>query len=212
MVVFILVIGGIYAGWFTPTEGAAVGAAGTGAIAFLRGTLGWRELGDAILATAVSTGFIFFIVLGAGVFNTFLAFSQLPQAAADSIAASGHSPWLVLTVILLLYLVFGCLMDSLSMVLLTVPIFLPIIMRLDFGLSPEETALWFGIIVLIVVEVGLITPPVGLNLFIINSMAPEVPIAATYRGVLPFIASDLIRTALLVVFPPITLLLVRLLW
>ena len=98
------------------------------------------------------------------------------------------------------------------MILLTVPIFFPIIMRLDFGLSPEETALWFGIIVLIVVEVGLITPPVGLNLFIINSMAPEVPIAATYRGVLPFVASDLIRTALLVIFPPITFFLVRLLW
>jgi C4-dicarboxylate transporter, DctM subunit len=107
---------------------------------------------------------------------------------------------------------FGCVMDSLSMILLTVPIFFPIVSALDYGLGPEEFALWFGIIVLIVVEVGLITPPVGMNLFVINSMARDVPILQTYSGVMPFVASDLVRTAILVMFPGITLALVRLLY
>ena len=115
---------------------------------------------------------IFFIILGAGSFNSFLAITRLPVFAADWVGGLAVAPVMVLLVILLIYLVFGCVMDSLSMILLTVPIFFPIIMTLDFGLTPEETALWFGILVLIVVEVGLITPPVGMNLFIINSMAP----------------------------------------
>ena len=208
LAIFLLVIGGIYAGWFTPTEGAAVGAAGTGLIAWLNGGLDWRGLREAILATAVSTGMIFFILLGAAVFNSFLAFSQLPQEAARVIGDSGYSPWLVLVVILLCYLIFGCVMDSLSMILLTIPIFFPIIMALDFGMTPEQTALWFGILVLIVVEVGLITPPVGMNLFVINSMSGGVPIGQTYRGALPFICSDFLRVGLLVLFPSLSLFLV----
>ena len=118
----------------------------------------------------------------------------------------------VLIVILLCYLVFGCVMDSLSMILLTIPIFFPIVSALDFGLPPEEMALWFGVIVLIVVEVGLITPPVGMNLFVINSMAPDVPLARTYGGALPFVLSDVLRVALLVLFPTLSLGLVRLLY
>ena len=116
---------------------------------------------------------------------------------------------LVLVLILVFYLIFGCLMDSLSMILLTIPIFFPIVSALDFGLPPEEFALWFGIIVLIVVEVGLITPPVGMNLFVINSMAPDIPLSQTFRGVMPFIASDILRVAILVLFPSLTLFLVR---
>ena len=212
LVIFLLVIGGIYAGWFTPTEGAAVGAAGTGVVALLHGGLSWRGLAEAIGATAVSTGMIFFIVLGAALFNGFLALSQLPQAAALYVGGLEISPWSVLALILLCYLVFGCVMDSLSMILLTIPIFFPMVMALDFGLGAEETALWFGIIVLIVVEVGLITPPVGMNLFVINSLAEGVPMARTYVGVLPFVGSDLVRVAVLVAFPVLTLGLVRLLY
>lgn len=212
LLIFLLVIGGIYLGWFTPTEGAAVGAAGTGLIALINGGLGWRGLGKCITGTAISTGMIFFIVLGAVVYNGFLAFSQLPQEAALTIATMGVSPWLVLVVILLCYLVFGCVMDSLSMILLTIPIFFPIVSALDFGLPAEEMALWFGVIVLIVVEVGLITPPVGMNLFVINSMAPDVPLSRTYGGALPFVLSDMIRVAILVLFPTLTLGLVRLLY
>jgi tripartite ATP-independent transporter DctM subunit len=211
LVIFLLVIGGIYAGWFTPTEGAAVGAAGTGLVALVNGGLSWRGLGEAITGTAVSTGMIFFIVLGAAVYNGFLAFSQLPQEAANTVATLGVSPWLVLLAILACYLVFGCVMDSLSMILLTIPIFFPIVSVLDFGLPAEEMALWFGVLVLIVVEVGLITPPVGMNLFVINSLAPDVPLSRTYGGALPFVLSDLIRVAILVAFPAITLGLVRLL-
>lgn len=117
----------------------------------------------------------------------------------------------MLAVILVLYLEFGCVMDSLSMILLTVPIFFPIISALDFGLTPEETAIWFGILVLIVVEVGLITPPVGMNLFVINAMDPATPITQTYKGVMPFVVSDIVRTVILVMFPSITLFLMRLL-
>ncbi|MBL4597366.1 MAG: TRAP transporter large permease subunit, partial [Rhizobiaceae bacterium] len=144
--------------------------------------------------------------------NGFLALAQVPQEVAEWVTVQGLSPWTVLTLILLIYLVLGCVMDSLSMILLTIPIFFPVISGLDFGLSPDELAIWFGILVLIVVEVGLITPPVGMNLFVINAMAKETPIAATYRGVLPFVASDLIRTSILVAFPSITLFLMRLLY
>ncbi len=128
-----LVVGGIYRGWFTPTEGASVGAAGTAIIALLNGGLTWRSLRRAsILATAQATAMIFFIVLGAGVYNAFLALSQVPQELSSFVVAQGFSPWMVLSLILLFYLVFGCLMDSLSMILLTIPIFFPVIIQTGF--------------------------------------------------------------------------------
>lgn len=205
IVIFLAVVGGIYSGLFTPTEGAAVGAFGTGLAAWFSGGLNAKTLREAIYGTAIATGMIFMIVLGAGLYNTFLALSQLPQELAQWVIGLGLSPWVVLAVVLIVYLLLGCVMDSLSMILLTIPIFFPMIMGLDFGLTPEETAIWFGILVLIVVEVGLITPPVGMNLFVINNMARDVPIAHTYRGVLPFVISDLVRTAILAAFPGITL-------
>lgn len=208
--IFLVVVGGIYSGLFTPTEGAAVGAFGTGLSAWLRGGLGKKQLVCALLDTAKATGMIFMIVLGAGVFNTFLALSQLPQALAQQVAGAGLGPWAVLAVIVSVYLVLGCVMDALSMVLLTIPIFFPIVSVLDFGLTPEELAIWFGILVLTVVEVGLITPPVGMNLFVINSLAREVPMAHTYRAVLPFVASDLVRVFLLAAFPIISVFVLRL--
>ena len=206
--IFLLVVGGIYAGLFTPTEAAAVGAAGTGIAALLSRQMTWAKLRQAVLSTASSTGMIFFIVLGAGVFNGFLALTQLPQHSAAWVAEQGFSPWVVLAAVLVMYLIFGCIMDSLSMVLLTVPILFPIMSALDFGLSPDEFGLWFGILVLIVVEVGLITPPVGMNLFIINSMSRGIPIGETYRGALPFVVTDILRVTLLCAFPSITLWLV----
>lgn len=209
LLVFMLVVGGIYLGWFTPTEGAAVGAAGTGLIALLNRGLNLNTLVESFVATGRSTAMIFFIVLGAAFYNGFLALTQVPQELAEYVSGLGLSPWLILTVILVLYLLFGCVMDSLSMILLTVPIFFPIISELNFGLTAEETAIWFGIIVLIVVEVGLITPPVGMNLFVINSMDRTTPISATYRAVLYFVASDIIRVIILVAFPSITLFLLR---
>lgn len=205
LLVFALVVGGIYVGWFTPTEGAAVGAAGTGLIALVSGNLGWRVFMEAIIHTAMSTAMIFFIVLGAGFYNSFLALSQVPQELSSWVVGQGFSPWTVLTLILVFYLVFGCLMDSLSMILLTIPIFFPVVSAMDYGMSPEHMAIWFGILVLIVVEVGLITPPVGMNLFIINAMDRQTAMKDTYKAVIWFVSSDIIRVAILVLFPAITL-------
>lgn len=205
LMVFSLVVGGIYNGWFTPTEGAAVGAAGTGLIAFLNRGLNWDTLVESFLVTAKSTAMIFFIILGAGFYNGFLALSQVPQEISNFVVSQGLSPWMVLTLVLLFYLILGCLMDSLSMILLTIPIFFPVIVGLDFGMSQEQIAIWFGILVLIVVEVGLITPPVGMNLFVINAMDRMTPMVETYKVVMYFVASDIIRVVLLVAFPIITL-------
>lgn len=205
LLVFGAVVGGIYFGWFTPTEGAAVGAAGTGLIALVKGNLTWVILKDCIISTATSTAMIFFIVLGAGIYNGFLALSQVPQELSNWVIGLGLGPWMVLCLILAFYVVFGCLMDSLSMILLTVPIFFPVILGLDFGMSAEHVAIWFGILVLIVVEVGLITPPMGMNLFIINAMDRTTPMVETYRAVIWFVGSDIVRVILLVAFPAITL-------
>ena len=205
LLIFIAVVGGIYGGIFTPTEGAAVGALGTGIIAFLNGGLTFRSTLESFTATAKSTAMIFFIVLGAAFYNGFLARTQVPQELSQFVLDQGFSPTTVLIAMLVLYLVFGCFMDSLSMILLTVPIFFPVMMALDFGMSAEHVAIWFGILVLIVVEVGLITPPVGMNLFVINAMDRETPMIETYKAVLYFVVSDLLRVALLVAFPAITL-------
>jgi len=208
LLVFGLVVGGIYNGWFTPTEGAAVGAAGTGVIALVSGRLGLGALRDSLMQTATGTGMIFFIVLGAAFYNGFLALTQVPQELSTWVAWQGFSPMMIMVMILVFYLILGCLMDSLSMILLTVPIFWPVISTLDFGMTPDHLAIWFGILVLIVVEVGLITPPVGMNLFIINSMDRTTKITATYRAVLCFVASDIIRVVILLMFPIITLILI----
>ncbi len=206
-VIFIVVIGGIYGGVFTPTEAAAFGVLGTGALAIWNG-ITRAQLAESLTGTAVATAMIYMILVGADVFNAFLTQTQLPQTLAQYVGATGYSPTLILVLILVMYLILGCVMDALSMILLTIPIFFPVIMALDFGMTPEHTAIWFGIITLIVVEVGLITPPVGLNVFIINKLAGDVPLRETYRGVLPFLISDFIRVAILVAFPVLTLFLV----
>ncbi len=211
LVIFALVMGGIYFGFFTPTEGAGVGAFGTFLIAVTRGGMRLSGFIEALLGTAQTTAMIFLILLGAAIFNAFLGFSQLPIYAADFFGSSGLAPITILLGMIALYILLGFVMDSLSMIFLTVPIFWPIIAGLDFGLGEEETKLWFGIISLIVVEMGLITPPVGLNVFIINSMARDVPMIETFKGVIPFFCSDIVRVAILIAAPVITLILPRLL-
>lgn len=205
MAIFLIVVGGIYSGIFSPTDGASVGAAAMFFLALRSGEMTWPVFKKAVIETAKSTAMIFFIVVGAAMYNGFLALTHVPQDLASWIGGQGFHPMLVLWIILLFYLVFGCLMDSLSMILLTIPIFFPIIAELDFGMSAEHVAIWFGILALIVVEVGLITPPVGMNLFIINAMERQTPIYETYKAVLFFVASDLLRVVLLVSFPAITL-------
>jgi TRAP-type C4-dicarboxylate transport system permease large subunit len=165
---------------------------------------------DVIQSTAITSGMIFLVLLGAEFFNSFIALTQLPVLLASFVTEGGFSPLVVVAAILLLYLLLGCLMDSMAMILLTIPVFFPLIMTLEFGMSAEETAIWFGILTLIVVEVGLITPPLGLNVFIINKMAGDVKISDTFRGVVPFLLSDVLRVILLFSFPGISLFLIRL--
>lgn len=198
---FVLVLGGIYAGVFTPTEAAAFGVVGTAAIAFGLNRAKLADLLQSLVETAVTAGMIFMILIGADMFNGFMALSGLPQALAESITTSGLSPMLIMVAILGVYLVLGCLMDSLSMILLTIPIFFPVVMALDYGMTTEQTAIWFGILALIVVEVGLITPPVGMNVFVINKLAVDVPMAQTFKGVVPFLLSDAVRIGFLLMFP-----------
>ncbi len=208
LAIFGLVVGGIYLGWFTPTEGAAIGAAGTGLAALFAGNLTWAMFRESLFGTARTTAMIFFIIFGAALYNSFLALSGVPQYMSSFVLEQGFSPWFVLSIVLIFYLIFGCVMDSLSMILLTVPIFFPVISAMDFGMTPEQVAIWFGILVLIVVEVGLITPPVGMNLFIINAMDRETPMMQTYKSVLFFVGSDIVRVIILVLFPAITLFLI----
>ena len=211
IVIFALVIVGMYRGWFTPTEAAAVGAFGTGVLAVLHGGMRLTGIARCLRGTATTSAMIFLILLGAETFNAFLAQTRTPMLLAEAIRNSGLTPMLVLLAMLALYLVLGCVMDSMSMLLLTIPIFYPIIAGLDFGMPREETLIWFGILSVVVVEVGLITPPVGMNVFVINGMARDVPMIESFRGVLPFLISDIIRIAALIAFPVVTLGLVRLL-
>ena len=201
----------LYLGWFTPTEGAAVGAAGTGIMAIFSKHFSYRNLIEVIQETAVTAAMIFLVLLGAEFFNSFIALTRITNLLAETVIEYNFPPFLIVAIILVIYILLGCLMDSLAMILLTIPVFFPIIVQLDFGMSVEETAIWFGILTLIVVEVGLITPPVGLNVFIINKLAKDVPIVDTFKGIVPFLLSDFLRVILLFCFPSITLILVRLL-
>jgi C4-dicarboxylate transporter DctM subunit len=204
------VLGGIYGGWFTPTEAAAIGTVGTGICAFTLGKMRLAEFKEVLLGTGVTTAMIFMILLGADVMNAFLALSQLPNTLAEVIGGSGLPPFLILAGILVLYLILGCVMDTMSMILLTIPIFFPVIMGLDFyGLDQTEKAIWFGILALMVVEIGMITPPVGMNVYVISSMAKDISMREAFRGVVPFLISDVTRVIILVLFPSITLCLVR---
>jgi len=203
-VIFMSVIGGIYVGIFTPTEGAAVGAAATAALSVTAGGMRLRGLAAAVLETAKITGMIFLILIGAEFYSSFLALSQLPQELSQWITGQGWSPIIILIVIIVIYLFLGCVMDGLAMILVTVPVFLPLILQLDFGMSSEAVAVWFGILVLIAVEVGLITPPIGINVYVINSMAEGVPITETFKGIVPFFLSDLVRIAIIIFVPATT--------
>jgi C4-dicarboxylate transporter, DctM subunit len=211
IMIAIVVVGGIYGGIFTPTEGAAVGAITMLAVALLGGKLSIKDAFEALRQTAETSGMIFIILLGAEVFGAFLSLSRLPTTAADLIGNSGLSPYVVIIGMMIFYILLGAVMDELAMILITLPVFFPVVQALDFGMSPDDVAIWFGILVLIVVGIGLTAPPIGLNVFVISAIAKGVPISATYRGVLPFLVADVVRLGLIIAFPPITLWLVRLL-
>ncbi|MBL8487475.1 MAG: TRAP transporter large permease [Rhodocyclaceae bacterium] len=212
LLIFTVVIGGIYGGFFTPTEAAAIGTIATGVVAWYSGGLKGRGFLECVYGTAQATGMMFLILLGADVLNVFLALTQMPAELAQWVGGLGLSPLLIIFVIIGIYLFLGCIMDSLSMILLTIPIFFPIVMGMDYmGLDPEGKAIWFGIISLMVVEIGLVTPPVGMNVYIINSLAKDVPMAVTFRGVTPFLISDMLRILLLVFVPGVALFVLKML-
>ena len=166
-----------------------------------------KGLVESAVGTAQATAMIFLVLMGADMLNTGLAVSQMPTELATWVQHCGLSPLLVMVMILLIYIFLGCVMDSLAMILITIPIFWPIIAALDFGIPVDDVKLWYGIIILMVVEIGLITPPVGLNVFVINSLAKDVPMIETFRGVMPFLTADMVRLTLVVLVPTLSLML-----
>ena len=208
--VFLIVFGGIYGGFFTPTEGAAVGAAATFVAALAKREITWEKFKHCFYDTAISSAMIFLIFIGADVMNASLALTQVPAQLAEVVGGWGLPPLMVVTAIMLFYVVLGAVMDELSMILLTIPIFFPVIMGLDFyGLDQTEKAIWFGILALMVVEIGMVTPPLGMNVYVIAGMARDIPMSEVFRGIVPVLISDIVRVVILVLFPSITLCLVR---
>ena len=204
-IIFAVVVGGIYGGWFSPTEASAIGAFCVGLLAVVLGGMRWQGFCEAILRTALNTAFIFLILLGAELFSAALALSRVPSELSAQVAALDAPPLLIVAIILAIYLALGCVLESLAMVLLTLPVFIPVVLSLDLGMSDPQAMIWFGILVLISVEVGMISPPFGLNLFVINNMARDVPMGQTYKGVVGFCLSDAARLVLLVAFPGLCL-------
>ena len=177
----------------------------TGLVAIASGRLKWAAFASCLLETAKSTGMIFLILVSAQILNSFLALSQVTTELANALSGSGLSPILILVGILLIYLVLGCVMDSLAMILLTVPVFFPLLIGLDFGYTEEQIAIWFGVLALFAVEIGLITPPIGLNVYVINSLDGETPLGESFRGVVPCLLSGLVVLALILSIPALCL-------
>jgi TRAP-type C4-dicarboxylate transport system permease large subunit len=196
---FTLVMGGIYGGIFTATEGAGVGATGALVFALARRSLSWRSLYAALLESARTTSMLFLILIGALMFAEFVNITSMPTDLIGFVTRFQLSPVLVVAVIMAIYVVLGTAMEELSMILLTVPVFFPLIVHL--GLDP----VWFGILIVVVVEIGLISPPVGMNLFVLSTLLPQVPTRVVFRGVLPFMMVDCVRLAILTAFPIISL-------
>lgn len=204
--IFAVVVGGIYSGWFSPTEAAAIGALLTILICTIAGEVNFRLLRDCFRETLLSTGSLFFIILGAFMFANFMVESRIPSTLGDWIIAQNLPPTGVILFFVIVYLVMGCFLDSISMILITVPVFLPIADALGYS------SVWFGILIVIVVEIGLITPPVGLNLSIIRIQAPDISMRDIFAGVVPFLIAHLLSIAALIAFPMIALWLPELLY
>jgi len=216
VIIFGLVLGGIYGGFYNPTPAAAVGVFLVWVYGTLRGDISLRDLREALFETAGTAGMIYLILLGAELLKIFMSRIGLPQQIAEWIGASGLAPMMVMVLLLLGLIVLGMFMDSLSMILLVIPFFWPVLVTINgglfqgaegagFGMSTEDLKIWFGILALVVVELGLITPPVGMNVFVISALARNVPMVETFKGVAPFFAAEIVRVALLLAFPALAL-------
>jgi C4-dicarboxylate transporter DctM subunit len=199
LILFLVVIGGIYLGVFSPTEAAGVGACGACIFALIRIRLPWSNLKNSLIETVKTTSMIFFILLGAMILGYFLAVTRLPFKLAEIVGGLPVSRYVILILIMVIFLLLGCVMDSLAMIILTIPIFFPLIDKLGFD------AIWFGILVVRAAEIGLITPPVGMNVFIIKGVAKDVPMYTIFRGIIPFVIADLCHVTLLIAVPQISL-------
>ncbi|EPP22445.1 TRAP dicarboxylate transporter, DctM subunit protein [Vibrio fluvialis I21563] len=196
--IFAFIIAGIYAGFFTPAEAAAIGAALTLVIALIRG-MTWAMFLEAVNETLSISAMIFFMIIGAEIFGFFLSVSRISYSLVDYVQSLNLSPYMVLFAVLMLFILLGCVMDSIAMLLLTVPVVFPLIQAAGFD------PIWFGIVAVITVEVGLITPPVGMNVFVIKSLDKDLNITDIFKGVIPFVLSDVVRLGLLIVFPSLAL-------
>ena len=204
--VFVIVFSGIYGGFFSPTEGAGIGAVLTMLVGFSKKELKLSGMQAALLSTAETTAMVFLIFLGADMMNATLALTEMPKMVASWVSGLPVAPLGIVTTVLILYIVLGCVMDELSMLLLTIPVIFPAVMALDlWGLSYELKALWFGILVLMTVSFGLIAPPVGLNVYVVNNLARDVPMSETYKGLVPFLIWDIARMGILLFVPALSL-------
>ena len=199
LVVIILAIVGLLVGWFTPTEAGAVGAFGALLMSLVRRRLTWEAFKSASMETVRTGGMIFAVLMGALVFTSFLAVTTIPMEVAEWVGGLGWPPMAVMILILLMYVVLGSFLEEMAMILLTLPIFLPVVSSLGFDL------IWFGIIIVVVVIMGMISPPVGITMFVAKGIAPDIPMSTIYRGVLPFLAITILFTALLLLFPEMAL-------
>lgn len=204
---FLLVIGGIYVGIFTPTESAGIGAFGAFLYAAVRRKIDGKEFVAILIDTAVTTAALFLVLIGAMIFANFVNHTGMPRELASFVTEREFAPYTVLLIILGVYVLLGCVFESLSMLLLTIPVFSVLITALDFGMSPQETLVWFGIMVVVVTEISLLTPPIGMNVFTISAMLPDIKTSTIFKGVTPFWLMDLFRLALIVAIPGLSLLL-----
>src|SRR5476651_1833011 len=199
LLLFVFVIGGMYGGLFTPTEAGGMGAGGAFLVGILRGRLTGPDIRRSLLQATRTAAAVFTVLIGALLFGYFLTVTQTPQKVTEFLTGLGIGRYGVLALIMVMYIVLGCLMDSLAMIILTVPIIFPVIKELGFD------PIWFGIIIVMTVELGLIHPPVGMIVFVIKSVVPEVTFTSIFKGVLPFIATDILRLIILIAFPIIAL-------
>ncbi|MGJ7501375.1 TRAP transporter large permease [Variovorax sp. ZT5P49] len=199
LVLFVFVIGGLYGGFFTPTEAGGVGASGAFILGLVRRKLDGPKIREALLSATRTAAAVFTVLIGALLFGYFLTITQSPQKLTEFLTGLGIGRYGVLALIMLMYLVLGCLMDAMAMIILTVPIIYPVIVHLGFD------PIWFGVIIVMTVELGLIHPPVGMNVFVIKSVVKDVSFTTIFKGVLPFIVTDIVRLVILIAFPIIAL-------
>jgi tripartite ATP-independent transporter DctM subunit len=201
----VLVLGGLVIGVFTATEAGAVGAFGAIIFSLFRKRLNWTKFKTAVIETMKTTGMLYGILIGAFLFKYFLAVTTIPMRLADYVGALTLSPIIIIVIVMMVYVALGCVMDALAMILLTIPVFFPLALGLGFD------SIWFGVIIVRMTEIGLITPPIGMNVYAISGIAPEVPVTTIFKGIVPFLIADVCHVALLLFFPNVVLFLPNLL-